>query len=158
MIGRLLFAERVNLGRKSDALASQKTVRNVNREGQRWTEDRAGMTLRLPIDLREAVTEEARVAGDLSRVVLFALRNVERKDVTITQTRKAGLPLSKPQLLHVGAEARSVIRGWAKDEGVSVNSIMVSVLGEFFRRLRKSKALREELRLELRATRGFLPS
>jgi len=25
------------------------------------------MTLRLPIDLREAVTEEARVAGDLSR-------------------------------------------------------------------------------------------
>ena len=32
------------------------------------------MTLRLPIDLREAVTEEARVAGDLSRVVLFAAR------------------------------------------------------------------------------------
>ena len=158
MIGRLLFAERVNLGRKSDTLASQKTVRNVNREGQRWTEDRAGMTLRLPIDLREAVTEEARVAGDLSRVVLFALRNVERKDVTITQTRKAGLPLSKPQLLHVGAEARSVIRGWAKDEGVSVNAIMVSILEEFFRRLRKSKALREELRLELRARRGFLPS
>ena len=63
----------------------------MNREGQRWTEDRAGMTLRLPIDLREAVTEEARVAGDLSRVVLFALRNVERKDVKITQTRKAGL-------------------------------------------------------------------
>ena len=32
------------------------------------------MTLRLPIDLQEVVTEEARVAGDLSRVVLFALR------------------------------------------------------------------------------------
>ena len=95
----------------------------MNREGQRWTEDRAGMTLRLPIDLREAVTEEARVAGDLSRVVLFALRNIERKD-----------------------------------EGVSVNAIMVSVLKEFFKRLRKSKALREELRLELRAQRGFLPS
>src|SRR5277367_6834457 len=73
-----MFAEQVNLGRKSDALAIRKTTRNVNREGQRWTEDRAGMTLRLPIDLREAVTEEARVAGDLSRVVLFALRNVER--------------------------------------------------------------------------------
>jgi hypothetical protein len=153
-----MVAKQFNLGRKSDALTTQKTGRNVNREGQRWTEDRAGMTLRLPIDLREAVTEEARVAGDLSRVVLFALRNVERKNVTVTQTRKAGLPLSKPQLLHVGAEARSVIRAWAKDEGVSVNAIMVSVLDEFFRRLRKSKALREELRLELRARRGFLPS
>ncbi|WP_131996776.1 hypothetical protein [Acidipila rosea] len=116
------------------------------------------MTLRLPIDLREAVTEEARVAGDLSKVILFALRHVERKDVTITQTRKAGLPLSKPQLLHVGAEARAVIRAWAEEEGVSVNSIVVSVLEEFFKRLKRSKALREELRLEIRARRGFLPS
>lgn len=148
----------MSLRQDADALATQKAARNVNREGQRWTEDRAGMTLRLPIDLREAVTEEARVAGDLSRVVLFALRNVERKDVKITQTRKAGLPLSKPQLLHVGAEARSVIRSWAEEEGVSVNAIMVSVLEEFFKRLRKSKALRQELRLELRARRGFLPS
>ncbi|TCK72836.1 hypothetical protein C7378_2429 [Acidipila rosea] len=144
--------------RKRDYLASKKTARNVNREGQRWTEDRAGMTLRLPIDLREAVTEEARVAGDLSKVILFALRHVERKDVTITQTRKAGLPLSKPQLLHVGAEARAVIRAWAEEEGVSVNSIVVSVLEEFFKRLKRSKALREELRLEIRARRGFLPS
>lgn len=153
-----MVAEQLNLGRKTDSLERQKTGRNVNREGQRWTEDRAGMTLRLPIDLREAVTEEARVAGDLSRVVLFALRNVDRNDVKIRQTRKAGLPLSKPQLLHVGAEARSVIRAWAEEEGVSVNAIMVSVLEVFFRRLRKSKALREELRLELRARRGFLPS
>jgi hypothetical protein len=66
--------------------------------------------------------------------------------------------LSKPQLLHVGAEARSVIRAWAEEEGVSVNAIVVSVLEEFFRRLKKSKALREELRLEIRARRGFLPS
>jgi hypothetical protein len=153
-----MVAEHVTLGRNVDALATQKTGRNVNRAGQRWTKDRAGMTLRLPIDLREAVTEEARVAGDLSRVVLFALRNVDRKDVKITQTRKAGLPLSKPQLLHVGAEARSVIRAWAEEEGVSVNAIMVSVLEQFFKRLKKSKALREELRLELRARRGFLPT
>jgi hypothetical protein len=96
------------------------------------------------------------VAGDLSRVVLFALRNVERKDVKITQTRKPDLPLSKPQLLHVGAEARSVIRAWAEEEGVSVNAIMVSVLEQFFKRLRKSKALREEFRLELRATARLL--
>jgi hypothetical protein len=148
----------MNSYRERDSLATKKTARNVNREGQRWTEDRAGMTLRLPINLREAVTDEARVAGDLSRVVLFALRNVERRDVTITQTRKAGLPLSKPQLLHVGAEARAVIRAWAEEEGVSVNAVVVSVLEQFFRRLKKSKALREELRLELRARRGFLPS
>jgi len=148
----------MNSYRERDSLATKKKARNVNREGQRLTEDRAGMTLRLPIDLREAVTDEARVAGDLSRVVLFALRNVERRDVPITQTRKAGLPLSKPQLLHVGAEARAVIRAWAEEEGVSVNAIVVSVLEEFFKRLKKSKALREELRLELRARRGFLPS
>ena len=60
--------------------------------------------------------------------------------MTITQTRKAGLPLVKPQLLHVGAEARSVIRTWAEEEGVSVNAIMVSVLEQFFKRLRKSKS------------------
>jgi hypothetical protein len=130
----------------------------VNREGQRWTEERAGMTLRLPIDLREMVTEEARIAGDLSRVVLFALRNVDRKDVEIKQTRKASLPLSRPQLLHVGAEARAVIRAWAEEESVSVNAIVVSVLDEFFKRLKKNKALREELRLEIRARRGFMPS
>jgi hypothetical protein len=70
----------------------------------------------------------------------------------------ASAQVSKPQLLHVGAEARSVIRAWAEEEGVSVNAIMVSVLEQFFKRLKKSKALREELRLELRARRGFLPS
>lgn len=138
-------------------MAAKKTARKVNRDGQRWTEDRAGMTLRLPVDLREAVTEEARVAGDLSRVILFALRHVDRKDVEITQTRKAGLPLSKPQLLHVGAEARSALRSWAEEEGVSVNAIVVSVLEQFFGRLKRSKELREELRLEIRARRGFIP-
>ena len=138
--------------------AAAKKTRKVNREGQRWTEDRAGMTLRLPIDLREAVTEESRVAGDLSRVVLFALRSVDRKDLKITQTRKAGLPLSNPQLLHVGAEARTLLRAWAEEEAVSVNAIVVSVLEQFFKRLKRSKALREELRLEVRARRGFMPS
>jgi hypothetical protein len=138
-------------------LAQKKATRKVNREGQRWTEDRAGMTLRLPVDLREAITEESRVAGDLSRVVLFALSHVDRNDVEITQTRKAGLPLSNPQLLHVGAEARAKLKEWAEEEGVSVNAIVVSVLEEFFKRLRKSKALREELRLEIRVRRGLTP-
>lgn len=138
-------------------MAQKKATRKVNREGQRWTEDRAGMTLRLPVELREAVTEESRVAGDLSRVILFALSHVDRKDVEITQTRKAGLPLSNPQLLHVGAEARAKLKEWAEEEGVSVNAIVVSVLEEFFKRLKKSKALREELRLEIRARRGLTP-
>jgi hypothetical protein len=60
--------------------------------------------------------------------------------------------------LHVGAEARAVIRAWAEEEGVSVNAIVVSVLDEFFKWLKKSKALREGLRLEIRAHRGFMPS
>ena len=139
-------------------MAEKKKVRKVNREGQRWTDDRAGMTLRLPLKLREAVTEEARVKGDLARIVLFALSHVDRKDVEIQQTRKAGLPLCSPQLLHVGAEARSALREWAEEEGVSVNAIVVSVLEEFFNRLKRSRALREELRLEIRARRGFLPT
>ncbi len=139
-------------------LAVKKKTRKVNREGQRWTEDRPGMTLRLPIDLREAVTEESRVKGDLAKIVLFALAHVDKKDVDIKQTRKAGLPLTSPQLLHVGSEARLALKAWAEEEGVSVNAIVVSVLEEFFKRLKKSKALREELRLEVRARRGFLPS
>ncbi len=116
------------------------------------------MTLRLPIDLREAVTEESRVKGDLARIVLFALSHVEREKVDIMQTRKAGMELSNPQLLHVGAGARLKLKEWAEAEGVSVNAIVVSVLEEFFKRLKKSKVLREELRLEIRAHRMFLPS
>jgi len=139
-------------------LAEGKKVRKVNREGQRWTDDRAGMTLRLPLELREAVTEEARVKGDLARIVLFALSHVKRKEVEIQQTRKAGLPLCSPQLLHVGAEARTTLREWAEDEGVSVNAIVVSVLEGFFKQLKRSKALREEFRLEIRASREFLPT
>jgi hypothetical protein len=138
--------------------AAKKAVRKVNREGQRWTDDRPGMTLRLPIDLREAVTEESRVKGDLAKIVLFALSHVEREKVDIMQTRKAGMELSNPQLLHVGSEARLKLKEWAEAEGVSVNAIVVSVLEEFFKRLKKSKALREELRLEIRAHRGFMPN
>jgi hypothetical protein len=72
------------------------------------------------------------------------------------QTRKAGMELSNPQLLHVGAEARLTLKQWAETEGVSVIAIGVSVLEEFFKRLKRSKALRKELRLEIRAHRGFM--
>jgi hypothetical protein len=136
----------------------KKSTRKVNREGQRWTDDRPGMTLRLPLDLREAITEESRIKGDLARIVLFALSHIDKDEVDIQQTRKAGMDLTNPQLIHVGAEARTKLKEWAETEGVSVNAIVVSVLDEFFKRLKKSKALREELRLEIRAHRGFLPS
>jgi hypothetical protein len=68
------------------------------------------------------------------------------------------MELSNPQLLLVGAEARLKLKEWAEAEGVIVNAIAVSVLEEFFKRLKKSKALREELRLEIRTHRGFMPS
>ena len=136
----------------------KKSTRKVNREGQRWTDDRPGMTLRLPLDLREAITEESRIKGDLARIVLFALSHVDKEEVDIQQTRKAGMDLTNPQLIHIGAEARTKLKEWAEAEGMSVNAIVVSVLDEFFKRLKKSKALREELRLEIRAHRGFLPS
>jgi hypothetical protein len=116
------------------------------------------MTLRLTIDLREAVTEESRGKGDLARIVLFALDHVDRENVEIMQTRKAGMELSNPQLLHLGAEARLALKEWAEAEGVSVNAIVVSFLEEFFKRLKKSRALREELRREIRGSRGFLAS
>ena len=57
----------------------KKSTRKVNREGQRWTDDRPGMTLRLPLDLREAITEESRIKGDLARIVLFALSHVDKE-------------------------------------------------------------------------------
>jgi hypothetical protein len=135
----------------------KKSTRKVNREGQRWTDDRPGMTLRLPLDLREAITEESRIKGDLARIDLFALSHVDKEEVDIQQTRKAGMDLTNPQLIHIGAEARTKLKEWAEAEGMSVNAIVVSVLDEFFKRLKKSKALREELRLEIRAHRGFLP-
>jgi hypothetical protein len=119
--------------------------------------DKPGITLRLPVDLRDAITEESRVKGDLARIVLFALSQLDREDVEIQQTRKAGLGLSNPQLLHVGPEARAALKKWAESEGVSINAIVVSVLEEFFERLKKSKALQEELRLDLRAHRHFSP-
>jgi hypothetical protein len=138
--------------------ARQTVARKVNREGQRWTDDRPGMTLRLPLDLREAITEESRLKGDLARIVLYALSHVDQDEVDIQQTRKADIDLTNPQLLHVGAEARTKLKDLAEAEGFSVNAIVVSLLDVFFARLKKSKALREGLRQELRLHRGFMPS
>ena len=133
---------------KGGSLAESNKTRKVNREGQRWTEDRAGITLRLPIELREAVTEESRIKGGLSRVVLFALAHVNRKEAKITQTRKAGHSRTL-NFFTIGAEAREALKEWAEEGGVSVNAIVVSVLEEFFRRLKKRRALRTELQLEI---------
>jgi hypothetical protein len=157
MLGRVKGGEYMAV-KKAAKKPIKKSVRKVNREGQRWTDDRPGMTLRLPIDLREAITEESRVKGDLARIVLFALGHVDREKVEIMQTRRAGMELSNPQLLHVGAEARQMLKEWAEAEGVSVNAIVVSILEELFKRLKKSKALREVLRRKIRAHRGFMPN
>jgi len=144
----------VAVKKTSNKAVPKAATRKVNRDGQWWTEERAGLTLRLPLDLRKAITEESRVKGDLARIVLYALRHVDHDKADIQQTRKAGLELTKPQLLHVGAKARAKLKEWAEAEGVSVNAIVVSVLDEFFKRLKKSKALREALRVN----RGFLQS
>lgn len=80
------------------------------------------------------------------------------KNVEIKQTRKAGMELSNLQLLHAGTEVRLALKEWAEAEGVSVTAIVVSIPEEFFKRLKRSKALREELRLEIPAHRGFIPS
>jgi len=130
--------------------------RKANREGQRWTDDRPGMTLRLPLDLREAITEESRVKGDLAKIVLYALSHVDHDKVDIQQTRKAGLELTKPQLLHFGVEAWAKLKEWAEAQDVSVNAIVVSLLDEFFMCLKKSKAHRGELQKELHAQRQFM--
>jgi hypothetical protein len=112
-----------------------------------------GITLRLPVGLKEKVIEEARVAGDLSRIVLFAMAHVDPSSVKIIQTRKAGLGLANPMLLHIGNDARVKLRKWAETQRASVNSVVVSMLEEFFKQLRKSRALRDELRTEIRAHR-----
>ena len=138
-------------------MAVKKKTRAAIKKAEETADHKPGMTLRLPIDLREAITEESRVKGDLARIVLFALSQIDREKVKIQQTRKAGLGLSNPQLLHVGADARIALKEWAEAEGVSINAIVVSILEEFFKRLKKSKALREELKLELRAHRSFTP-
>ena len=138
-------------------MAVKKKTRAAIKKAEETADHKPGMTLRLPIDLREAITEESRVKGDLARIVLFALSQIDREKVEIQQTRKAGLGLSNPQLLHVGEDARIALKEWAEAEGVSINAIVVSVLEEFFKRLKKSKALREELKLELRAHRSFTP-
>ena len=84
--------------------------------------------------------------------------NSSSDEAEIPQTRKADMYITNPQLHHVGAEARTKLKDWAEAESVSVKAIAVSLLNESFAHLKKSKALREELRLELRPYRGFLPN
>jgi hypothetical protein len=128
--------------------------RRVNRDGQRWTEERSGMTLRLPATVELEVRKYALAKGDLSLVILFALDHVP-KTLEIVRTRKTGLELGRPMLLHIGAKARTLLRDWALAESVSVNAVVLSVLEEFFRLIRRKPKLDEELKLELRARRGI---
>jgi hypothetical protein len=140
---------------KAPVKKSVARARRVNREGQRWTENRAGMTLRLPTDLEMDVRQVALAKGDLSRIVLFAMEHIDPKDVQLVKTRKADLGLGRPMLLHVGAQARAFLRAWGEREDASVNQVVVSLLEKFFALRKKNAALRQELDLELRALRGI---
>jgi hypothetical protein len=50
---------------------------------------------------------------------------------------------------------QAALKDWAEAEDVGVNVIVVSVLEEFFKRIKKSKALLAELRLEIRVHPGI---
>ena len=140
---------------KAPAKKPAARAHRVNREGQRWTENRVGMTLRFPTDLEMDVRQVALAKGDLSRIVLFAMEHIDQKDVELVKTRKADLGLGRPMLLHVGAQARAFLRAWAEREDASVNQVVVSLLEEFFALRKRKAALRQELDLELRALRGI---
>lgn len=144
MFGRVRLSEKQHGGRKV-----------VKVDPKKWGKTRVGITLRLPLPLREALIEESHVKGDLAGIVLFALDHVDKEHIAIIQTRKAGLPLAPALLLHIGNEARTMLKEWAEEESVGANAIVVSVLDDFFKRLKRSKDLREELKLYLRARRNF---
>jgi hypothetical protein len=90
-------------------MAIKSPVKKTASRKKKPADESPALTLRLPLDLREAITEEARVKGDLATIVLFALKHVDQKTVDIKQTRKAGLELTRPQLLHVGADAKAAL-------------------------------------------------
>ena len=52
-------------------MAEKKKTRTAIKKAQETADDKPGMTLRLPIDLREAITEESRVKGDLAQDCAF---------------------------------------------------------------------------------------
>lgn len=108
------------------SVADRKTAnaRKGKKEGQSWTADRVGMTLRLPAELKQKLIDEAHVSGDLSRIVLFAMEHTDLTSVTIIQTRRTGLDLANPMLLHIGNDACVKLRKWAESQGVSVNSVI----------------------------------
>ncbi|AXC16433.1 hypothetical protein ACPOL_7243 (plasmid) [Acidisarcina polymorpha] len=113
------------------------------------------MTLRLPEDLKDAIIAESHMRGDLAKVLLFALRHVNRGDIQVSDARRAdGLALAAPQMIYIGAKARGELKQWAEEEGVSLNLLMIEILTIFFRDFRRSKQLRDELRSEIKLLRG----
>jgi len=130
------------------------TVKKKTTNGS--TPENKTLKLRLPEELKDAIIEQAHVKGDLARIILFALRNVERDSIPFQATKKVTeLTLSPPTQVNIGATARAVLKAWAEEEDISVNSLMIHVLTVFFRSLKRNKTLRDQLKLELRATRGL---
>jgi hypothetical protein len=130
------------------------TVKKKTKAGS--TPKNKTLKLRLPKELKDAVIEQAHVKGDLARIILFALRNVDRGSIPVQATKKVTeLTLSTPTQANIGAKALAALKEWADEEDVSVNSLMIHVLTVFFRALKRNKSLRDELKLELRTTRGL---
>jgi hypothetical protein len=137
-------------------LTPKKAPTKVNQAGQHWTPQSKALRLRLPKELKDGIIEQARVKGDLARVVLFALHTVDLDQIDFAKTRKVtGLTLSPPQAICIGAKARAALKERAEQEGISVNSLMIDILTVFLRTLKRDKTLREELKLELRTLRGI---
>lgn len=126
-----------------------------NPEGQKWTDKGIAVTLRLPAETELELRKYALSKGDLTVIVLFALDHVNLKNLEIVPTRKVGLILNRPMILHLGTKVRNDLRNWADSKKASVNSMVLSVLEDFFRRVRSKPKLEEELRMELRARRGL---
>lgn len=79
----------------------------------------------------------------LARIVLFALKSVDKNEVDIQQPRKAEMDFSNNRLFYIGAKARPKLKDWPVVEDISVNAIVVSLFDKFFAHLKKSTALRE---------------
>jgi hypothetical protein len=142
--------------KKTATKATKKQApRRGNPEGQKWTDEGISMTLRLPAETELELRKYALTKGDLTLIVLFALDHVNLKDLDIVKTRKTGLGLGRPMILHLGTKVRNDLRNWAESKKASINSIVLSVLENFFERVRSKPKLDEELRMELRARRGI---
>ena len=85
------------------------------------------------------------MAGDLSRIVLFAMAHTARKTLRSFRPKNRTWP-GEPNVVSHWKRSPVKLWEWSEAESVSVNAIVVSMLEDFFKQFRKSHALRDELR------------